>query len=187
VRQIVRGKRATAKRLRIVTLGFGAGRQRWSLNDGQIPNFRGERVHVTYNRGEETRIVAELVSFPIRNLRQSVAPRTREMPQHRAVARRWAMFTVAMFTVAMLRLTPVTAQLAPRADAMQRAGGATARLSLRKLLQDVTASEAQVRGRGLGSALFVRTGHPPGNPRLVRRPRIAAATWTRTRRVDRMC
>jgi hypothetical protein len=38
-------------------LGFGAGRQKMALNDGQIPNVRGVRAHVStgYNRGEGNR------------------------------------------------------------------------------------------------------------------------------------
>jgi hypothetical protein len=41
------------KKLRIVTLRFGSDRK-WSLNDGQIPNVRGVRVHVRtgYNTGQ---------------------------------------------------------------------------------------------------------------------------------------
>jgi hypothetical protein len=33
-------------------LGLARGDRKWPLNDGQIPNFRGERVHVStgYNR-----------------------------------------------------------------------------------------------------------------------------------------
>jgi hypothetical protein len=47
------------QKLRIVTLalGFGTGRQRMALNEGQISNFRGVRVHVSkgYNRVERNR------------------------------------------------------------------------------------------------------------------------------------
>ena len=41
-------------KLRLVTLGFGTGDRKWSLNDRHIPNVRGVRVHVStrYNRGE---------------------------------------------------------------------------------------------------------------------------------------
>ena len=44
------------KKLRIVTLRFGSDRK-WSLNDGQIPNVRGVRVHVRtgYHRVEGNR------------------------------------------------------------------------------------------------------------------------------------
>jgi hypothetical protein len=40
--------------LRIELLGYGTGRQKMSLNDGQIPHVRGVRVHVSasYNRVE---------------------------------------------------------------------------------------------------------------------------------------
>jgi hypothetical protein len=45
------------QKLRIVTIGLAPGDRKWSLNDGQIPNFRGVRVHVStgYNRVEGNR------------------------------------------------------------------------------------------------------------------------------------
>jgi hypothetical protein len=53
----VRWSTAMEKKWRIVTVGFGTGRQKGSLNEGQIPNFRVVRVHVStgYNRGEGNR------------------------------------------------------------------------------------------------------------------------------------
>jgi hypothetical protein len=50
---------AAVQRYRIVTLkGSARGNDRkWPVNDGQIPNFRGVRVHVStgYNHGEGNR------------------------------------------------------------------------------------------------------------------------------------
>jgi hypothetical protein len=45
------------RKLRIVTLGVARGGREWPLNDGQIPNFRGVRVHASsgYNRVEGNR------------------------------------------------------------------------------------------------------------------------------------
>jgi hypothetical protein len=45
------------KKSRIVTLRLARGDREWSLNDGQIPNFHGVRVHVStgYNRVEANR------------------------------------------------------------------------------------------------------------------------------------
>jgi hypothetical protein len=41
------------EKLRIVTLRFGTGRQKWSLSEGQIPNTRVVRSHLStgYNPG----------------------------------------------------------------------------------------------------------------------------------------
>jgi hypothetical protein len=44
VRRLVLPSRLTAMKRRIVTLGFGAGRQKMILEDGRIPNSRGVRV-----------------------------------------------------------------------------------------------------------------------------------------------
>jgi hypothetical protein len=45
------------QKLRIAMLRFGTGRQKMGLDDGEIPNFRGVRVHVRtrYNRVEGNR------------------------------------------------------------------------------------------------------------------------------------
>jgi hypothetical protein len=44
-------------KLRIVTLGLARGDRKWSLNEEQIPHFRGVRVHVStsYNSREGNR------------------------------------------------------------------------------------------------------------------------------------
>jgi hypothetical protein len=48
---------AAMQKLRIVTLGFGTGRQKWPLNDGQIPNSNILRVALGtgHNRVEGNR------------------------------------------------------------------------------------------------------------------------------------
>jgi hypothetical protein len=64
---------ATQKRLRIVTLkGLARGDRKGSLNDGQIPNSRGVRVHASagYSRGEGNRRASRngrVSSSPTRN------------------------------------------------------------------------------------------------------------------------
>jgi hypothetical protein len=63
------------KKLRIVTLGLARGDRKWPLNNGQIPNVRVVRVHVStgYNRVEgirrasRNRRVSDLPPVTIRN------------------------------------------------------------------------------------------------------------------------
>jgi hypothetical protein len=68
---VVRGHRSTAtQKLRIERVWHGAT-GKWPLNDGQPPNFRGVRVHVStgYNPGERNRFVSHLTPKPHHLLR----------------------------------------------------------------------------------------------------------------------
>jgi hypothetical protein len=63
------------EKLRIERTGFGAGRQKIPLNDGQIPNFRGIRVALGtgYNRVEGYRRETDVSDLPAETCRLSLS------------------------------------------------------------------------------------------------------------------